>query len=648
MTQNNTDILQLFARRLSVCRHRISAETLVQYLKNGEFGFSFDKANSQLITNDTVFAAETEQLVNHIRAIFNEPHISLKKENIVRNVSVASKMDTRSVDATYKDEKLWSVRRDIGAAPEFVHTYVYEDDLAIYENRFICYLLNVTLEAVTKKLKQLCSEIKTFNRKIDQNGQEVAYSSDVYVKYTDEVERYPLLSSFEDPSIFAIRSLIKSKSILSALKSSELYAACEKAGAFPIHSLSPTNILTMDSDYNFCYLFYLHYLNAEWYITSKSTAFANFILVHVFSTLIDQGFTLSKDSEDLVIGEHTEIRLKNLVFENKWFKVAISKNGDEELLFEITETVDGCSAKYLFRIVSPEKPLELGTRTLKEYAKELDQNRAADITRVFLICAQNAVSDQIVTILAGESTVSQNLAEAIRSITILAEGVSFLHKRYCPVCGSPYLAPEENDYSCSSCNTLYHMFSYESRDLIWIKRLPDVAERKAKTAEKAVPAMTGTAKRKVVSKSFEGKLRQATSKQDAYYADLKNYLLRLNHVKSRMSWSYDSFNVGRNPVFRIAFRGRTMVVYFALDPKDYIDSKYFTYDMGGKKKFEKTPLMMKVKSARGVKYAKELIDVVCNGLDEKKDFVAQKYHFSYMSNKELLEKGLLKESFVNI
>ena len=680
MKQNNSDILQLFARRISVCRHKVSAETLAQYLKNGEFGFSFDKSGDHLITNDTVYAAEIEQLTDHIRAIINEPHISLKKDRVVRNVSVASKMDTRSVNETYKDEKLWRVKRENGdMAPEFIHTYVYEDDLAIYENRFVCYLLDITLESVNKKLKELCLGIQTLNRKVDSNGKNLAYSSDVYVQYTDEVEQCPVISSAKDPNIFAIRSLMKSKSILSALMTHELYVICQKAGPFHIHTLHLTNLLMKDQNYNFCYMFYTYYLNESRYITSESNKYTNFVLVHILSALIDQGFALSKNSEDVLIGENVTIKLQNVIFEKGLFQINLSQQSANEVIFEVTELADNCSAKYLFQIVTPDKPLELGNQTLEEYAKELDSNRAADITRVFLICDQNAVSDFVIPVIAGKSDICDNLAEAIKSITIVAEGLSFLHKKYCPVCGSTYLAPEGTDYSCSACNTLYHTFNYEFRDLIWIKRLPDVVERKAKTekteeiliqepeeeikeslpdveevkeepAEEepaSIPTMT-SASRKVISKSFEGKLSQASQEQKAFYSDLKNYLLSFKRTNSRISWSYDSFNVGRNVVCRLAFRGQTMVAYFALDPKDYVDSKYFVHDMNDKKKYEKTPFMVKVKSARGVKYAKELINVVCEGLAPKKNFVAETYDFPYLSDSELMEKGLMKETFVNI
>ena len=59
-------------------------------------------------------------------------------------------------------------------------------------------------------------------------------------------------------------------------------------------------------------------------------------------------------------------------------------------------------------------------------------------------------------------------------------------------------------------------------------------------------------------------------------------------------------------------------------------------------------MMIKIKSARGVKFAKELIDTVCEGLPAKKNFVAATYKFPAMSDKKLVENGMAKTVYVKI
>ena len=187
-----------------------------------------------------------------------------------------------------------------------------------------------------------------------------------------------------------------------------------------------------------------------------------------------------------------------------------------------------------------------------------------------------------------------------------------------------------------------------------------VKEKPAKPAKAAPakPAKPAAAKapapvrektmRKVVVKSFKAKMYQATKEQVAYYGDVKNYLLSYRRVNSRTSWSYDSFNIGRKKAVKLAFRGKTLVAYLALDPAAYKGTKYYPHDVGSKKKYAETPMMVKVKSERGVKFLKELIDVICKDLGKKKVFVPEQYKFPRMSEKKLIEAGLAKQTYVNL
>lgn len=174
----------------------------------------------------------------------------------------------------------------------------------------------------------------------------------------------------------------------------------------------------------------------------------------------------------------------------------------------------------------------------------------------------------------------------------------------------------------------------------------DIQETDATVATAATENASAT--RKSIQKSFAGKMAQATKEQKAYYNELKNYMLSFKRVNSRVSWNYDSFNIGRKKAVKIAFRGQTMCVFFALNPKDYQNTKYYPRDMGSKRKFADTPMMIKVKSSRGVKFAKELMNEVCAELDAKKNFTPAKYDFPYMSDRKLVENGLAKEITVTV
>ncbi len=148
--------------------------------------------------------------------------------------------------------------------------------------------------------------------------------------------------------------------------------------------------------------------------------------------------------------------------------------------------------------------------------------------------------------------------------------------------------------------------------------------------------------KKFISKSFIGKMHQTDKTIQGYYGELKNYMLSFKRVRSSVSWNLDTFFIGRKAVAKIGFRGKTLVMFCALDPDEYANTKYYPKDVSGVKKYEATPMMIKVKSERGVKFAKELIDVMFKGLTPIADFKPQKYNFARRSDKQLLENELAK------
>lgn len=110
--------------------------------------------------------------------------------------------------------------------------------------------------------------------------------------------------------------------------------------------------------------------------------------------------------------------------------------------------------------------------------------------------------------------------------------------------------------------------------------------------------------------SFKARLIQSAETLQNYYGKIKNYLLAFDKVKSNVAWEHDGFRFGRNTVAKIKIRGKSVLLYLALSPSDYVDTKYHIKDLSRGDKTPALPVLLKVRSERGVKYAKELIDHV--------------------------------------
>lgn len=145
-------------------------------------------------------------------------------------------------------------------------------------------------------------------------------------------------------------------------------------------------------------------------------------------------------------------------------------------------------------------------------------------------------------------------------------------------------------------------------------------------------------------RSFQAKLSQSDDTVKNYYNVLKNHALSYKKASSRISWNFDSINVGRTAIIKFAVRGKTLCLYLALNADEYIDTKY-KVEKAESRKFEGVSCLYRIKNDRRLDYAKDLIDVVMNKFNvEKGKKCNEDFRIPYEETKVLLEKGLIKEA----
>ncbi len=147
------------------------------------------------------------------------------------------------------------------------------------------------------------------------------------------------------------------------------------------------------------------------------------------------------------------------------------------------------------------------------------------------------------------------------------------------------------------------------------------------------------------NKSFTAKIIQSSDEVKAYYSEIKNELLSYKGVKSRMSWKGETFYAGRVTYAKLCVRGKCLSLFLALNPKDYLDSKYIVDDMTQIATYEKTPCLYRLKNDRRIKYSKELIESVMDGRErlsepEEVDWASE---YPYEETQPLVDRGLIKE-----
>lgn len=115
--------------------------------------------------------------------------------------------------------------------------------------------------------------------------------------------------------------------------------------------------------------------------------------------------------------------------------------------------------------------------------------------------------------------------------------------------------------------------------------------------------------------TFEEKTTLASDEVKNYYNEVKNYLI-MYRAHARLSKKCESFRY-KGLLAKVAFAGKTLKVNLAIDPKTLEGTKYHFKDRTDKKQYQLVPTQIKIKSDRGLKYFKELVDLMMEGREVK-------------------------------
>ena len=113
-------------------------------------------------------------------------------------------------------------------------------------------------------------------------------------------------------------------------------------------------------------------------------------------------------------------------------------------------------------------------------------------------------------------------------------------------------------------------------------------------------------KQKIIRIPFEERITSAEKDMKNNYNELKNDIMAYG-VKSRVSNSGDTFRLHRKTYVKLTIAGKSLKLYFALNPDDYKDSTLPIQDASEKNIYAEIPLVFKVKSGLSMRRAKQLI-----------------------------------------
>lgn len=119
------------------------------------------------------------------------------------------------------------------------------------------------------------------------------------------------------------------------------------------------------------------------------------------------------------------------------------------------------------------------------------------------------------------------------------------------------------------------------------------------------------------TKSFFTKLRSADQETRDKYHIIKKYIKTFPEVNLSTSKRQVRVFKGRKTLANIFFRGKTLCITLALNPQDYAETKYKGEDVSKVKRFQNTPMLIRLTSSRKVEYSKYLLTQCLNEHESK-------------------------------
>ena len=144
-------------------------------------------------------------------------------------------------------------------------------------------------------------------------------------------------------------------------------------------------------------------------------------------------------------------------------------------------------------------------------------------------------------------------------------------------------------------------------------------------------------------RSYTARLIQSGDALKQWYTELKNELLSYKKVKSHISWTHETFYVGHEQFATLSFRGNTLCLSLPLEPVEFKDTKYELEGASDDSKSAELSALYRIKNARRVKYAMELIALVANGMGlPRVERESEDFYLPYEGLVQLINKGLIK------
>ncbi len=372
------------------------------------------------IEHDRAFLREVSSVLNVIVSIIYHPHLSNKREEVIIRVEQAQHVGQESFLATIKDAKLWK-KHDIRMIPEELHYHQYEDELRIYENRFIGFLVDVIDRELAKFSTFYLSRLPTLT------AMDETLDSKQIGAVIVEIDRLRRKTQF--------------------IKNTHFYK--EVSRGKPISAkIQPTNILLKDRLYRFCFKFYRAIARYEDAATAKRDLRAYYMIL-LFRELSALGFALTSSQG----GQYR--------FEREDFGILLEYAGDGALSMSVKcHAMANAESTHIL-------DFSVDTDSARELSVSDEGYEGAEVISVW----ERSYADSGEIFGTRSGTEKELIRAWLQSKINLVSADKNIYKKYCPVCRSRGIDHTDGVYTCPACDSRYMFDDSGAGDTVWFKKI---------------------------------------------------------------------------------------------------------------------------------------------------------------------------------
>ena len=116
--------------------------------------------------------------------------------------------------------------------------------------------------------------------------------------------------------------------------------------------------------------------------------------------------------------------------------------------------------------------------------------------------------------------------------------------------------------------------------------------------------------------SFGQRLRRSKKEVKKRYITVVDAIKSIENIKVIESEHFRTFRYKNKTLARITMKGKTLNVYLALNPNEFVNTKYIFIDASNVQKYANCPMRIKLSSDRQARWTCELIKILCaqNGI----------------------------------